>query len=81
MMILLVLLTDQPPYFLHLLIVLLDACLVTVLDLDHALGLLLLSSGVGLGGMVDGGLRFVFCLRVEGGVCSDLAGVGKAVVA
>lgn len=81
MMILLVLLTDQPPDFLHLLIVLPDACLVAVLDLHHALGLLLLASGVGLGCVVDGGLRFVFCLGVEGGVCADFAGVGKAVVA
>lgn len=81
MMVLLVLLTDQPTDFLHLLVVLPDACLIAVLDLDHSLGLLLLAAGVGLGGVVDGGLRLVLCLGVESGVCSDLTGVGKAVVA
>lgn len=59
MMILLVLLTDQPAYFLYLLIVLPDTCLIAVLDLDHSLGLLLLAAGLGLGCVVDGGLRLV----------------------
>ena len=82
MVILLVLLTDQPPDFLHLLVVLPHARLVTVFDLYHAFGLLLLlAARVGLGGVVDGGLGFVLYFGVEGGVCSHLAGVGKAVVA